>query len=118
MQRASEGLDDEHRSAAVSAQERGPVGTMIGATDAWICDQGRRRLMQKLAGGRDVGLALGVCEQAVVTDAVKASGQHVQQEAAHELWRGERHGFVASAALGAVVLPAERDAAIVERHEA
>jgi hypothetical protein len=42
-------------------------------------------LMQQLASGRDVVLAVGVGEQTVVADAMKARGQHVQQEAAHEL---------------------------------
>jgi len=59
---ASEGLDDEHRSAAVSAQEGGPVGTMIGAANARLCDRVRRWLMQQLASGGDVDRALGVGE--------------------------------------------------------
>ena len=65
-----EGLDDEHRSAAVSAYEGGPHGTGgdgVGSSD-------RNRLMQQLANGRDVVLAVGVGEQAVMADAMKAGG--------------------------------------------
>src|SRR5579863_9267894 len=41
---------------------------------------------------------------------MEAGGQDVEQEAAHELLGSEGHGLVARAALGPVVLPAERDA--------
>ena len=70
--------------------------------------------MQKLASGGDVVLAVGVGEKAIVADAMKARGQHVQQEAAHELVGLQGHGFVARAPVFAVVLPAEGDAAIVQ----
>ena len=72
MLSASEGLDDEHRGAAVSAQEGGPGAVVIGAAVARV--KGRRwcRLMQQSASGGDVALAVGVGEQAVVTDAMKA----------------------------------------------
>lgn len=73
--------------------------------------------MQKLASSGDVCLAVGVGEQPVVTDAVKARRQHVQQEAAHELVGGQAHSFVARASMFAVVLPAEGDAAIVQGDE-
>ncbi len=42
----------------------------------------------------------------------------MQQEAAHELAGLERHRLVARGTLDAVVLPAEGDAALVERDEA
>ena len=74
----------------------------------------RRWLMQKIASGGDVVLAVGVGEKAVVADPMKARGQHVQQEAAHELIGLQGHGFVARASVFAVVLPAEGDATIIE----
>ena len=90
MLSACEGFDDEHRRAAVPAHEGGSGAAVISALVA------RRggRLMQKLASGGDVVLAVGVGEQSVVADAMKAGGQHVQQEAAHELLGGQGHGFV------------------------
>ena len=74
--------------------------------------------MQKFASGGDVALAVSVGEQSVMTDAVKATRQDVQQEAAHELLGRQAHRFVARASMFAVVLPAERDATIVQCHEA
>lgn len=81
MLSSGEGLDDEHRGAAVSAHEGGPHSTGgdgVGSSDG-------KRLMQQLANGRDVVLAVGVGEQAVVADAMKAGAQDMQQKSAHEL---------------------------------
>lgn len=114
MLSAREGLDDEHRRAAVSAHKGGPGAAAIGAAIAGVSGRRWRRLMQKIASSSDIVLAVGVSEQAVVADAMKAGGQHVQQEAAHELFGAQGHGFVASAPVFTVVLPAEGDAAIVQ----
>ena len=98
----------------MSAHEGGSHGSGgdgLGSSDG-------DRLMQQLANGRDVVLAVGVGEQAVVADAMKARGQYVQQEAAHELVARHGHGFVAGASVLAVVLPTERDAAVIRGHEA
>jgi hypothetical protein len=115
---AGEGLDDEHGRAAVPAHEGGPVGSVAGAIIAGICGKLGRRLMQKLSCGGDVSLAVGVGEQSIVADAVKAARQHVQQEAAHELLGAQAHRFVAHLSMFAVVLPAEGDAAIIQGDEA
>ena len=58
---------------------------MIGAAVAGVNRRRWRGLMQKIASGGDVALTVGVGEQPVVADAMEAAGQHVQQEAAHEL---------------------------------
>jgi hypothetical protein len=47
---------------------------------------------------RDVDGARAFGEQAVVADTVEAFWQHVDEEAADELVRGERHAFVSIAA--------------------
>jgi len=52
-------------------------------------------------------------QQSVVTDAVEAAGQHVDQEAPDELVRCERHGFPAARTFDAIVLPAERHATVI-----
>jgi hypothetical protein len=54
---------------------------VFGAAIAGISRRRGLRLMQQLARGGDVALAVAVGEQAVVADAMKAGGQHVQQEA-------------------------------------
>jgi len=61
--------------------------------------------------------ALAVGEQAVMTDAVEARRQHVEEEAADELGGGEGHRLVAGATIGAVILPAEGDAFVVARNQ-
>jgi hypothetical protein len=49
---------------------------------------------------------------------VEALGQHVDQEAPDELVRVEPHGLPAVRAVDAIVLPAERNRAVVGRNEA
>jgi hypothetical protein len=71
---AREGLDDEHRGAAVPAHEGGPGAAVIGAAIAGVSGRRWRRLMQKVASGGDIVLAVGVGEQPIVTDAMKAGG--------------------------------------------
>jgi len=56
-------------------------------------------------------------EQAVVTDAVEAFGQHVDEEAADELEAGERHLLVSIAALDAIVLPLEGHTVMIDRDQ-
>ena len=53
-----------------------------------------------------------------MTDAVEALGQDVEQEAADELVRLQRHRLVPIAALEPVVLPREGDAGVVGRDQA
>src|SRR5262245_28675240 len=67
--------------------------------------------------GREPGEVLGalaIGEQAVVTDAVEAAGQYVDEEAADELIAGQRHDLDPLPSLGAIVLPPEGDAVVVE----
>jgi hypothetical protein len=69
--RAGEGLDDEHRGTAVSAHE----GVLNRAGGVGLAGTGGNlvyRLMQELACGCDVVLTVRICEQAIVSDAVKA----------------------------------------------
>ena len=72
----------------------------------------------QFSGARDIGLAGGAGEQPVVTDAVEALGQDVEQEAPDELVGRERHGAEPRLPVAAVVLVAEGDAALVEADEA
>ena len=69
-------------------------------------------------GAGDVRLACGAREEPVVADAVEALGQDVEQEAADELVRRERHGLVAIAPFEPIVLPCEGDAVVVGRDQA
>ena len=72
MLSTSEGLDDDHRRAAVTAQEGRLVATMIGVGISRDSGWHRRRLMQELADGSDIVFAIRVGEDAVVADTMKA----------------------------------------------
>jgi hypothetical protein len=64
------------------------------------------------------GLSLaGAGQQPVVPDAVEAVRQDVDEEAADELARLERHGLVAARIFDAIVLRAQRHATIVSGDE-
>ncbi|KXU84698.1 hypothetical protein CR51_41950 [Caballeronia megalochromosomata] len=67
---------------------------------------------------RETGAAHRVRKQSIVADAMETAGKHMQQEATHELAALQRHGLVAGKRLLAVVLPAERHAAFIEREQA
>ena len=91
---------------------------MATTSGSAVASAGDRRRLEQGAGLGQVGGAGGVGEEAVVADAVEAGGQDVDQEAADELAGGEGHQLAPGLALGAVVLPAEGDAALVEGDQA
>jgi hypothetical protein len=70
--------------------------------------------MQQLARLGKIVLAFGIGEQTVVPDAMKATGQDMQQEASHELVRIKRHGLVARLSFGPIILPTESNAVLVQ----
>src|SRR4051812_48403047 len=109
----AETLDDDEATAAAGAGRRWWlvvdwlwVGLIRGNWGEQVPDPG------------DVGDPRSTGEKAVVADAVEAVGQDVQQEAADELVRRERHALDPRASLravpGPVILPAERHHALVE----
>jgi len=64
--------------------------------------RGHRRHVQQFTSQRQILFACVVSEKTIVTDAVKAAGQKLQQKPSHELIRLQRHGLVARLALGTV----------------
>src|SRR5260221_5109369 len=78
---------------------------------------GRCRHREQLPGKRDIGLAAGAGEQAVVTDTVEALRQNMKQEATDELVGAERHGALAVGTVAAIVLVAKGDAGLGGRDE-
>src|SRR5204863_3194153 len=106
---AREDLDDNHASAAARAGAR---------LHAWLVRCGGLLLLrlndaghstEQLAGAGDVSGTIAVGEEAIVADPVETLGQHVHQEAADELMRGERHRLPAAGPVDTVVLPPEGD---------
>ena len=84
-----------------------PEGSLVG-----------RRGAEQVAGAGEIVGAPAVGEQAVVSDAMEAAGQDVDEEAANELAMGQRHDLVALMSVGAVVLPLEDDGVVVGGDEA
>ena len=60
-----------------------------------------------------IGRTVAIAEETIVTDAVLALWQHVDQEPADKLGSGQRHGFVPTRTVYTVVLDAECDALVV-----
>jgi len=58
-----------------------------------------------------------VGEESVVTDAVEATGQDMQEKTPNELVNRQRHGFVTIRPFGTIVLPLEGDTAFIAGHE-
>ena len=72
--------------------------------------------MEQVATAGDFLLDVAVSEKAEVADADEAGGQDVEEEAAEELDGVEGEGFFDTAV--AVILPAERDAAVIDFQQA
>ena len=71
---------------------------------------------QQLADAREFGLPIAVGKKAVMADALEPVGQDVEQKAADELGRRERHELVPRSV--GVVLPGEGDAFVADRDQA
>ena len=95
-----EGLDDDHPPAAGRAgigEHRRLIGIHIIGLALWCWDAEQPARAVEVLGTAAVG------EQAVVSDAVAALGQDVEEETTDELVRGQRHGLVSLAAFCPVV---------------
>src|SRR5215211_765703 len=112
----AEALDDDEASAAAGAGRRWWL--VVGGLGVGLI---RGNWGEQAPDPGDVDGPGAAGEQAGVADAVEAVGQGVEQEAADELVRREGHGLDPRAARrpspGAVILPAERHAALVEGEE-
>src|SRR5215207_10386390 len=109
---ALEGLDDDHASAATRTCRLVVIGSSTGrfALGLWPGEQ--------LTCACDVVGAGSLGQQAVVTDAVEALWQDVDEEAADELVFCQGHRLVSIAAFDPVILPPEGDAVLVESDQA
>ena len=112
----SERLDDDQASATAGTREGEDTRPVRGAGTLGVgrgCASGEQR-----ADAGDVGGAIAVSQEAVMTDAVLAFGEHMHQEAPDELVRLQRHGLVAAGPVDPVVLDPEGDAVRVDPDQA
>ena len=110
---AIECFDDDHATTAAWARWRfvvggGRAGVIVVGVRGW-----RRWHIESPSTEFELVGAMAVGEQAVVTDAMEAGWEDVEQEAAHELADVETHDLAPMAVL-AIVLPAETDMGRVE----
>jgi hypothetical protein len=110
---ASEALNDDHRVPAARTEEGRGLRVRRIRARRWI----ERRRLQQLTCERKTRGAAAVGQHAVVTYAVEAIGQDVQQKSTHEFASVQRHGLVSSAALGPIVLPAERHGVVAQSQQ-
>ena len=113
---AREGLDDDHAATAAwtwTRQHAGFIDRCFGCLGLFL----GRRHGEQLAGVRDVGGTVGAGEQAVMANAMEAFWQYVDEEAANELGRIERHGLVAAGPFDPIVFVLEADTVVVERDQ-
>ena len=114
---ALENLDDDHASAAAWARVR-EGGRLVATIIIGICSLALGLLAtEQLAGACDVVRAGSLGEQAVVSDAVEALRQDMDEEAANELVCCERHHLVAIGTFDPTVLVLEADSVFVERDQ-
>src|SRR6266446_4907736 len=82
----------------------------------WRVRRGERGLCTQPTTLRELGGATAVAQEAVMANAMKACGQHVEQKAAEELVSGQRHHF--ALVVVAIIPPVKGDRALVEGDEA
>ena len=89
-----ERLDDLHASAAARAGRRMvAIHWIVGVVALVRRRRGDRGHIQQLAAQGKLLGTVAVGEQAIVTNAMEAIGQNVQEEPAHKLVWCERHDF-------------------------
>lgn len=109
-------VDDDQLAAATWAWQREGAGRLTGLVDVVVMSATLIWFYgpEQLPDPGDIGGTVAVSVEAVMADAVLASGEHVDQEAADELGRGQRHGGVAGRAFAAIILDAEGNTALIE----
>jgi len=109
-------LDGDQLSATTWARQCQDTGRFIriAAAVVIIATVVWRFNPEQASDPRDIGRTVAISEEAIVTDAVLASGQDVDQEPAYELCRSQRHGGVAARAFKTVVFDAEGDTTFIE----
>lgn len=100
-----------HGAATATANEGRQCGD-----GSFIDDRRWLRRIEQVAHPGQLPAAISIGQEAVVANAVEATGEYVQKKAPHELVRRERHRLLTRSAFGAVIFPAKRHALLVHPH--
>jgi len=108
-------LNDYQLAAATRARQRKDTGRLIGIAEAVVVGVILvwRLGPELVSDPSDIGGTVAISEDAIVSDAVLALWQHMDQEPPDELVCLQRHGFVSIGTVYTVVFDAEGDALIV-----
>ena len=109
---ALEGLDDDHAAAAARAWLR-QYARLVDCCFGRVGLFWARRHGEQLASVRNVRGSVGTGEQPIVSDAMEAFRQDMDQEAPDELVGRQRHRLVPGGPLDPIVLGLEGDAVLV-----
>src|SRR4029453_13297718 len=108
--------DDDHAATAARTWTRQQALLIRGGLRRFRLFRGRSG--EQLASVGDIGGTVCFGKQPVVTDAMQAFWQNVDEEAADELVGGERHRLVAGRAVGPKVLVLEGAPVFIGGHGA
>jgi hypothetical protein len=111
--------DAAHEAGAIRADSRRFAGVFVwlwlAVPPAGVVGLAGRLDLKQVAHAREGLASIALGEETVVTNAMKAVGQGVEEKAADELVRGEPHDAAAPAA--AIVLVGERHLIVVDGDE-
>ena len=113
-------VEDDQPSTATWTRQCKDTGRLIGIADAVVIGAIGVRFFspEQASDPRDIGGTIAIAVETIVTDAVLASGEYMDQEPTDELIRGQGHGGVAACAFGAVIFDAKGDATLIEPDQA
>lgn len=113
-------VDDDQLTAATWTRQCENTRRLIGIADAVVIGAFLvwRFGPEQASDPRDIGGTIAIAVKTIVTDAVLASGEHMDQESTDEFICGQGHGGVAACAFEAVIFDAKGDAALIEPDQA
>ncbi len=108
-------LDDDQLAAATRARKRENTGRAINIAGVVVIDVFLvwRPGSKQMPDPRDIDRTVSSPEEAVVADAVLTFWQNMDEKPADELGRLQRHGFMSTGPVDAVIPDAEGDAMVV-----
>jgi len=108
-------VDDDQLTTATWTKQCENTRRLISIAGAVVIGAIRVRFFgpEQLSDAGDIGGTITIAVEAVVANAVLASGEHMDQEPTDEFIRGQGHGGVAVCAFDAVIFDTKGDALVV-----